>query len=324
MNSWALYYNKSMLKAAGISVAAHHAGPALRRPGQGVEDLRRQAGADRLLPELQPGLRVLRQLLRRGQLLRLRRASTTSTNCPGATDRGELPRPVRQLPVLARRGHGRPRTAAVAGGDDDPFVAGKEGFDHGRALGGRAEHPGHEPGHGQQLRRRAVPRTRSAARARSARATTTSSPRAPRTRSRRSSSSPGWPATTTRPSTSQIDPKGGWMPTSPSVVPQPAYQAWLKANPWLNVFVQQMSSPLSVTPKLTTTESEFETAEATATENIAEHSQTPAAGAGLHRPAGQQRRRRLDRVTDRDEQEEVEVETCRWRARRSARSRPPG
>ena len=73
----------------------------------------------------------------------------------------------------------------------------------------------------------------------------------------------------------QVDPKGGWMPASPSVVSQPAYQAWLKANPWLNVFVKQMSSPLSATPKLTKTESEFEAAEATASENIAEHTMTP-------------------------------------------------
>jgi hypothetical protein len=36
-----------------------------------------------------------------------------------------------------------------------------------------------------------------------------------------------------------------------------------------------MSSPLSVTPKLTKTESEFLTAEATAAQDIAEHSKTP-------------------------------------------------
>jgi multiple sugar transport system substrate-binding protein len=75
--------------------------------------------------------------------------------------------------------------------------------------------------------------------------------------------------------TSQIDPKGGWMPASPAIVAAPAYQAWLKANPWLAVFVQQMSSPYSVTPTLTKTESEFETAEAAATEAIAEKTKTP-------------------------------------------------
>ena len=73
---------------------------------------------------------------------------------------------------------------------------------------------------------------------------------------------------------STMDPKGGWMPTSPSIAAQPAYKAWLTANPWLNVFIEQMSSPLSQTPKLTATESEFETAEATASEAIAEKTDT--------------------------------------------------
>jgi hypothetical protein len=41
------------------------------------------------------------------------------------------------------------------------------------------------------------------------------------------------------------------------------------------VFVNQMSSPYSVTPTLTKTESEFETAEATATEGIGEKTETP-------------------------------------------------
>ena len=65
------------------------------------------------------------------------------------------------------------------------------------------------------------------------------------------------------------------MPASPSIVQQPAYQAWLKANPWLNVFVEPDVEPGSVAPTLTATESEFETAEATATEDIAENSKTP-------------------------------------------------
>jgi multiple sugar transport system substrate-binding protein len=69
-------------------------------------------------------------------------------------------------------------------------------------------------------------------------------------------------------------PKGGWMPTSPAGAATPAFQAWVKANPWLDVFVQQMSSPYSATPELTATESEFETAEATASEAIGEKTDT--------------------------------------------------
>ena len=69
MNSWALYYNKSMLKAAGISsppttLAQLYADQAKEWKLSG-----NKLQPDRLLPELQPGLRVLRQLLRRGQLL---------------------------------------------------------------------------------------------------------------------------------------------------------------------------------------------------------------------------------------------------------------
>jgi hypothetical protein len=41
------------------------------------------------------------------------------------------------------------------------------------------------------------------------------------------------------------------------------------------VYIEQMSSPLSVTPKLTKSESQFEAAEATASENIAERTMTP-------------------------------------------------
>ena len=69
-------------------------------------------------------------------------------------------------------------------------------------------------------------------------------------------------------------PKGGWMPTSPQVASQPTFKSWASANSWLGVFIEQMSSPLSQTPKLTASESAFETAETTASEAIAEKSET--------------------------------------------------
>jgi len=77
--------------------------------------------------------------------------------------------------------------------------------------------------------------------------------------------------------TSSEDPKGGWIPASPQVAAAPAYQKWLTANPWLETFVKQMSSPYSVTPKVTANESEFETAETTASEDIAEKTLSPTA-----------------------------------------------
>jgi multiple sugar transport system substrate-binding protein len=77
--------------------------------------------------------------------------------------------------------------------------------------------------------------------------------------------------------TSAEDPKGGWMPASPQIAAAPAFQAWIRANPWLKVYVDQMSSPYSATPALTPTESAFEAAEATATSDILEKTLSPSA-----------------------------------------------
>jgi multiple sugar transport system substrate-binding protein len=72
-----------------------------------------------------------------------------------------------------------------------------------------------------------------------------------------------------------IDPKGGWVPAGPSVTKVPAYQAWLKANPWLAPFLPQMSSPYSAAPDLTPTQSQLFTAEDTATADVLQKLMTP-------------------------------------------------
>jgi multiple sugar transport system substrate-binding protein len=73
-----------------------------------------------------------------------------------------------------------------------------------------------------------------------------------------------------------IDPKGGWVPGGPSVTKQPAYQAWLKANPWLDPFLPQMTSPYSQAPALTPTQAQLFNAMNTATANVLQKIQTPA------------------------------------------------
>ena len=83
MNSWALYYNKSMMKAAGISsppttLAQLYADSAKEWKISGNKIS--QIG---FYPQLQPGLRVLRQLLRRGQLLHSS-GQYDLASCPGA------------------------------------------------------------------------------------------------------------------------------------------------------------------------------------------------------------------------------------------------
>jgi hypothetical protein len=73
-----------------------------------------------------------------------------------------------------------------------------------------------------------------------------------------------------------IDPKGGWVPGGPSVTKQPAYQAWLKANPWLDPFLPQMTSPYTQAPDLTPTQAQLFNAMNTATANVLQKIQTPA------------------------------------------------
>ena len=84
-----------------------------------------------------------------------------------------------------------------------------------------------------------------------------------------------------------IDPKGGWVPGGPSVTKAPAYQAWLKANPWLDPFLPQMTSPYTQAPALTPTQAQLFTAMNTATANVLAEDHDSRTGAQVHRPAGQ-------------------------------------
>jgi len=74
----------------------------------------------------------------------------------------------------------------------------------------------------------------------------------------------------------KIDPLGGWVPGGPSVTQQPAYQAWLKANPWLSGFLPEMTSPYTQAPALTPTQAQLFAAENTATNDVLQKIMTPA------------------------------------------------
>jgi multiple sugar transport system substrate-binding protein len=271
MNSWALYYNKSMLTAAGISsppttLAQLYADQAKEWKLSGGK--LQQIG---FYPSYDQGMEYFDSFF--GAVNCLDSSGKYElASCPGAQAEAKFLATYNNYPyslvAAMETAYG-----AVEGGDDDAFVAGKEGFD----MDG--------PWEGAQN----IPVTNSAM--------TSNFGVVP------------FPGTVGGPSTfgqgnyniipkgaahpaqafefiswlagynnetfmSSLYPKGGWMPASPAGAATPAFQAWVKANPWLDVFVEQMSSPLSVTPKLTATESEFETAEATASENLAEKSDT--------------------------------------------------
>ncbi len=271
MNSWALYYNKSMLRAAGISsppttLAELYTDQAKEWKISGGK--LEQIG---FYPSYSQGMEYFDSFF--GAVNCFDSSGKYDlASCPGAQAEAKF---LASYDCYPYSGVAAMETAygGVAGGDDDSFVAGKEGF----TMDG--------PWEGAQN----IPVTNTAM--------------------DNNFGVVAFPGTVGGPSTfgqgnyniipkgaahpqqafefiawlagynneafmTSLYPKGGWMPTSPAAVATPAFQAWLKANPWLDVFVQQMSSPLSETPKLTPTESEYFTAEATASEEIAEKSVT--------------------------------------------------
>ncbi|HXZ82984.1 MAG TPA: extracellular solute-binding protein [Acidimicrobiales bacterium] len=72
-----------------------------------------------------------------------------------------------------------------------------------------------------------------------------------------------------------IDPLGGWVPAGPSVTKTAPYQKWLKANSWLSGFLPEMTSKYTQAPVLTPTQAQLFTAENTATADVLQKIMTP-------------------------------------------------
>jgi multiple sugar transport system substrate-binding protein len=272
MNSWALYYNKSLMKAAGIAsppttLAQLYADSAKewKVSGSKINEIG-------FYPLAAQGFEYF------GSFFGAVNCFSSSSqydfaSCKGAQAEADFfaqydKYPYSDITALEAAYGG------VAGGDDDAFVAGKEGFNMDGPWEGAQNipvtnpamvgnfgveaFPGVEPGPSTfgQGNYNIIPKG-------------ASDPSAAFTFI-------AWLAGYDNISfNSAMDPKGGWMPVSPQVAAAPSYQKWLKANPWLDVFVQQMSSPYSVTPAVTPTESEFETAETTASEDLADGTMSP-------------------------------------------------
>jgi multiple sugar transport system substrate-binding protein len=271
MNSWALYYNKSMLKAAGISsppttLAELYTDQAKewKISGNKLE----QIG---FYPSYEQGMEYFDSFF--GAVNCFDSSGKYDlASCPGAEAEAKFLASYDNYPYSLVSAE-QTAYGSVEGGDDDAFVAGKEGFTMDGPWEGAQNIPFTNPAMVGNFGVVPFPNTVGG----------------PSTFGQgnyniipKGSAHPqqafefiAWLAGYNNESfMTSLYPKGGWMPTSPTAVTTPAFQAWLKANPWLNVYVEQMSSPLSATPKLTATESEFETAESTASENIAEKSST--------------------------------------------------
>jgi multiple sugar transport system substrate-binding protein len=271
MNSWALYYNKSMLKAAGIAsppttLAELYADQAKEWKISGGK--LEQIG---FYPMYDQGMEYFDSFFGAVNCLNSAGKYTLAT-CAGAQAEAQFLASYDSYPY-ADVAAMETAYGAVEGGDDDAFVAGKEGFD----MDG--------PWEGAQN----IPVTNSAMVGNFGVVAFPGTVAGPSTFGQgnyniipKGAAHPAQAFTfiswlagyNNEPFMTSLYPKGGWMPTSPAGVQTPAFQAWLAANPWLDVFVQQMSSPYSVTPDLTATESEFETAEATASEAIGEKTDT--------------------------------------------------
>jgi multiple sugar transport system substrate-binding protein len=271
MNSWALYYNKSMLKAAGISsppttLAELYSDQAKEWKISGGK--LEQIG---FYPSYNQGMEYFDSFF--GAVNCFDSSGKYDlASCPGAEAEAKFLASYDSYPYSSVAAMGT-AYGAVAGGDDDAFVAGKEGFTMDGPWEGAQNIPVTNPSMSSNFGVVAFPGTVGG----------------PSTFGQgnyniipKGAAHPqqafefiAWLAGYNNETfMTSLYPKGGWMPTSPAGVSTPAFQAWMKANPWLDVFVQQMSSPLSVTPKLTPTESEFFTAEATASEEIGEKSVT--------------------------------------------------
>lgn len=73
----------------------------------------------------------------------------------------------------------------------------------------------------------------------------------------------------------KILPKGGWIPPSPEVAASPTYKAWLNGNSYLKPFIAQFASKASRTTALTPAEAQYETAMKNAVQYLLTKKMTP-------------------------------------------------
>jgi multiple sugar transport system substrate-binding protein len=273
MNSWALYYNKSMLKAAGITTPPTTLAQLYTDQAKEWKISGNKLEQIGFYPDYNGGFEYYGSFFGAVNCFDAS-GKYAFASCKGAQTEANFFASYDKYPYSAVAAM-ETAYGAVAGGQDDAFVAGKEGFNMDGPWEGAQNIPDSNPKMIGNFGVVPFPGT------------------VPQGSTFGQGNYNIIPKGAANPSaaftfiawlsgfgnakfTSAEDPKGGWIPASPTIAAAPAYQKWLKANPWLQQFVTQMSSPYSVTPALTTHEAEFEAAEATATEDIAERTKTPA------------------------------------------------
>ena len=270
MNSWALYYNKAMLKAAGI-----------KSPPRTLAQL----DADSAKEWIVKNGKLVQMGFYPGNYFLFFAPEFGATNCinsAGKYDYATCKAAQTEMNWLAsfnKYPYGQIQAlitaeGSVAGGQTDPFVAGKEGFVFSGPWEGAQNVPVANPKMEGNFGVVPFPGTVPV----------------PSTIGQgnyniipKGAAHPqqafefiSWLAGYRNQNfTASIDPKGGWVPAGPSVTKAPAYQAWLKANPWLHGFLPEMSSPYSAAPDLTSTQSQLFNAMDTAADNVLQKIMTP-------------------------------------------------
>jgi multiple sugar transport system substrate-binding protein len=276
LNSWALYYNKSIMKAAGImspptTLAQLTADQAKEWTISGgkLSQIGMYPGAN--------GYQYFSTFF--GALNCFNSAGqydyANTKTCPGATALMNWLTNFKSYPY-AQVNSMNATYGAVAGGDDDPFVAGKEGFNMDGPWEGAQNIPDANPSMEGNFGVIPFPGTVGG----------------PSTIGQGNFNIIPEGASNSRDAfefitwlagynnvkfTSNIDPQGGWVPAGPQIAAAPAYQAYVKKFPWMTTYLEQMSSKYSQAPVLTTNQEQANTAMATASNDVQDGSMSPAA-----------------------------------------------
>lgn len=275
MDSWGLYYNKSIMKAAGISSPPTTL--AQLDADQAKEWKIRTAGSSR-----SGSTRTTRQ----ASFLPTTSASSvprTASRAPSTTSRTARGRRLPRNWIASYAKYPFPLVSGmesaygdVSGGGEDAFSQGKAGFEMEGPWIGAQFIPGSNPSMGQNFGVIPFPATGYV----------------PSGGTLGQGNFNIIPKGASNPSAAfqliawlagydntkyiaTIDPTGGWVPAGPSVAAAAPYQAYVKKFPWMATFLKQMSSPYSATPRLTPTEAAYYNASQTATEDILTKKLTP-------------------------------------------------
>jgi multiple sugar transport system substrate-binding protein len=257
LNSWALYYNKSMLKAAGV---ASPPTTLAQLNTDSAKEWKVSGGKIQQVGFYPYEMGWITYASAFGAVNCFNSAGKYDfEGCKGAQEEANWLGEYDRYPYAAFSAM-EAAYGDVAGGDDDPFIAGKEGFIMQGPWEGTQDIPSIDPAMDHNFGVVAFPGIEP-------QPSTFGGgnyniiPRGAK-HPQQALEFIAWLAGYNNGAfISKIDTEGGWMPVSPQVTEASAYQAWIKANPWLQIFVSQMSSPYSVTPTVTTTEAQFNTAQ---------------------------------------------------------------